>query len=80
MYLSIGNDMAVRDKSIIGIFDLDNTTVTPRGREFLTRAEGEGQVVPCDDLPKSYVLTAEYGMERVYLTALSSTTLEKRMK
>ena len=80
MYLNIGSDLAVRDRSIVGIFDLDNTTVTPRGREFLTRAEGEGQVVPCDDLPKSYVLTAEYGMERVYLTALSTSTLEKRMK
>ena len=80
MYLSIGNDMAVRDKSIIGIFDLDNTTVTARGREFLNRAEKEGQVVPCDDLPKSYVLTAEYGMERVYLTGFSSVTLEKRIK
>jgi len=80
MYLNIGSDMAVRDRSIIGIFDMDNTTVTPRGREFLTRAEQEGQVVPCDDLPKSYVLTAEYGMERIYLTSLSSATLEKRMK
>ena len=80
MYLSIGNDMAVRDQSVIGIFDLDNTTVTVRGREFLSRAEQEGQVVPCDDLPKSYVLTAEYGLSRVYLTALSSSTLEKRMK
>ena len=79
MYLNIGSDMAVRDRSIIGIFDLDNTTVTPRGREFLTRAEQDGQVVPCDDLPKSYVLTAEYGMERIYLTSLSSATLEKRM-
>ncbi|MBO5891817.1 MAG: DUF370 domain-containing protein [Oscillospiraceae bacterium] len=80
MYLSIGNDMAVRDKTVIGIFDLDNTTVTARGREFLSRAEKEGQVVPCDDLPKSYVLTVEYGMERVYLSGLSSATLEKRMK
>lgn len=80
MYLSIGNDMAVRDKSVIGIFDIDNTTVTARGREFLNRAETEGQVVPCDDLPKSYVLTVEYGMERVYLSGLSSSTLEKRMK
>mgnify|MGYP000780360942 CR=1 FL=1 len=26
MFLSIGNDMAVRDRSIIGIFDLDNTS------------------------------------------------------
>ena len=80
MYLSIGNDMAVRDKSVIGIFDIDNTTVTARGREFLNRAEAEGQVVPCDDLPKSYVLTVEYGMERVFLSGLSSATLEKRMK
>ena len=80
MYLSIGNDMAVRDKSIIGIFDLDNTSVSKRTQIFLTKAEKEGQVVPCDDLPKSFVLTAEYGMTRVYLTSLNASTLEKRMK
>ena len=80
MYLSIGNDMAVRDTSIIGIFDMDNTTTSKRTREFLERAEKEGQVVPCDDLPKSFVLTAEYGMERIFLTSLSASTLEKRMK
>lgn len=80
MYLNIGGDMAVREKSIIGIFDLDNTTTSKRTREFLERAEKEGQVVPCDDLPKSFVLTAEYGMERIFLTSLSASTLEKRMK
>ena len=80
MYLNIGNDLAVREKSIIGIFDLDNTTTSKRTREFLERAEKEGQVVPCDDLPKSFVLTAEYGMERIFLTSLSASTLEKRMK
>ena len=80
MYLSIGNDMAVRSSSIIGIFDLDNTTVSKRGREFLEKAEQEGQVVPCDDLPKSYILTAEYGLTRIYLTSLSIQTLEKRLK
>ena len=80
MYLSIGNDMAVREKSIIGIFDLDNTSTSKRTREFLAGAERDGQVVPCDDLPKAFVVTAEYGMDRVYLTSLSSSTLEKRMK
>ena len=80
MYLSIGNDMAVRDKSIIGIFDLDNTSVSKRTQHFLNKAEQEGQVVPCDDLPKSFVLTSEYGMSRVYLTSLNVSTLEKRMK
>ena len=80
MYLNIGNDFSVRDQNIIGIFDLDNTTTSKRTREFLENAEREGQVVPCDDLPKAFILTAEYGMDRVYLTSLSSATLEKRMK
>ena len=80
MYLSIGNDMAVRDRSIIGIFDLDNTSTSKRTRAFLEQAEREGGVVPCDDLPKAYVLTREYGFDRVYLTSLNATTLEKRLK
>ena len=79
MYLSIGNDMAVRDRSIIGIFDLDNTTTSKRTREFLDKAEKDGEVVPCDDLPKSFVLTSEYGFTRVRLTSLNSATLEKRL-
>ena len=80
MYLSIGNDMAVRDSSILGIFDLDNTSTSKRTRAFLDAAEKEGQVVPCDDLPKSFVLTSEYGFTRVHLTALSPATREKRLK
>ena len=57
MYLNIGNDMAVRDKNIIGIFDMDNTSTSKRTREFLEKCEEEGQVVPCDDLPKSFILS-----------------------
>ena len=72
--------MAVRERSVIGIFDLDNTTTSKRTREFLNAAEKEGQVVPCDDLPKSFILTDEYKMQRVFLTSLSAATLEKRMK
>ena len=80
MYLSIGNDTAVRDRSIIGIFDLDNTSTSKRTREFLEKAEKDGEVVPCDDLPKSFVLTSEYGFTRVRLTSLNTATLEKRLK
>ena len=80
MYLNIGNDLSVRDKNIIGIFDMDNTSTSRRTREFLDKAESEGQVVPCDDLPKSFIVTVEYGFERVYLSTLSPGTLEKRLK
>ena len=80
MYLSIGSDMAVREKAIIGIFDMDNTSTSKRTRAFLSKAEKEGKIIPCDDLPKSYVLAVEYGMDKVYLSSLSSATLEKRIK
>lgn len=80
MYVTIAKDRAVRDSSIIGIFDLDNTSTSHRTREFLNSAEQEGQVVPCDELPKSFIVTREYGFNRVYLTEYSSATLEKRLK
>ena len=80
MYLSLGSDMAVRDTSIIGIFDLDNTTCSKHTRAFLRQAEENGQVVAAgEDLPKSVLLTSEYGMTRVYLSQFNPATLEKRL-
>ena len=79
MYIPIGNDMAVRDSSIIGIFDMDNCSWAFRTREFLSRAEQDGEVISAaDDLPKSFLLTSEYGLNRVYLVQFNSTTMEKR--
>ena len=80
MYLSIGNDMAVRESALIGIFDMDNTTTSKKTREFLANAQLEGMVVACDDLPKSFILASEYPMNRVYESTLATATLEKRMK
>lgn len=80
MYLNIGNDMSVRESSVVGIFDMDNTTTSKRTRYFLETAQKEGAIVPCDDLPKSFIVTMEYGMMRVYESTLSAATLEKRMK
>ena len=76
MYLSIGNDMAVRDRSIIGIFDLDNTTAASRDTQrFLSRAEREGRLEnAAEDIPKTFVVCAE----RVYLSQMASATLLRR--
>ena len=80
MYLDIGKNFAVRDRNIIGIFDLDNTSTSPRTKEFLNQAELEGQVVPCDGLPNSFILTYEYAEPKIWLTEYSTATLEKRLK
>ena len=59
---------------------MDNTSTSKRTQQFLNQTEKDGAIVPCDDLPKSFILTAEYGMTRVYLTPFNTATLEKRLK
>ena len=79
MYIPIGNDLSIRERDIVGIFDLDKCSYGKKTREFLARAERDGEVVPAtDDLPKSFILTEEYGLSRVWLVQFNSATLEKR--
>lgn len=80
MYLHLGQSVVVRQKDILGIFDLDNTTSSFRTRKFLERAEREGRMITVtDDLPKSFVVCqGKDGKAVVYLSQLSSATLRGR--
>lgn len=79
MYLHLGNDVVVRKRDIIAVFDMDNTTVSKHSRNFLTVAQKNGSVVDItDDLPKSYIVAEDKGEIRVYISSVSSKTLQKR--
>ncbi len=81
MYIHIGGDKVISDKDIIGIFDMDNTTVSKNTRKnatslMLEKAQREGMVeTVMDDIPKSFVVTEN----KVYITQLSVQTLIKRI-
>ena len=49
MYIHLGRDYVLNDRDIIGIFDLETTTTSPRGREFLNYAQKNGAVVSLSD-------------------------------
>ena len=81
MYLHLGNDVVVRKRDVVGIFDLDNTSQSALTRRFLAAAEKSGSVVNAagDELPKSFVVCAAGGARQtVYLSQLNSSTLLKR--
>lgn len=79
MYLHLGKDTIVRKSDIIGIFDLDNSTVSKNTRDFLTKAEKNGKVINVSmELPKSFVLCREKNGFKVYICQLSPVTLIKR--
>lgn len=81
MYLRISNDCVVMKSEIVGIFDMDNTTVSRQGKYFLPDAEKNGLVIDvADDLPKSYVVVNSGGGTKVYLSSLSSKVLIGRAK
>lgn len=81
MYLHLGNDFSVDSDTVIGVFDMDNTTVSKRGRRFLPDAEKNGRVINAtEDLPRSFIVTRENGETTVYISSISPQTLYKRSK
>ena len=81
MYLNIGGDFSVRAESVIGVFDLDNTSCSKWTRKFLAEAQKAGAVVEAtDELPKSFLVVSEYGENRVILTKYNAAVLLKRMQ
>ena len=74
-FLSISQNISVPTENIIGIFDMDNSTMSPDTRSFLRTSQAEKKLVSdVRDIPKSFVVT----IDKVYLSQLSSHTLEGR--
>ena len=82
MYLHLGQNTIVHESEILGIFDLDITSQSYRTRQYLNRAERNGEVVSIsEELPKSFVVCAQPKNKRnqtVYIAQLSSQTLLRR--
>lgn len=82
MYLHLGQDRVINFSDIIGIFDLDNTTVSKHTRDFLNKSEKKKEVITVSyELPKSFIVSTDrYHDNRVYISSISSTTLQKRFE
>ena len=61
MFIQITKEKFIRQKDIIGVFDLDTSTVSGVTKSFLSRAEKSNKknIVGINTLPKSFVLTDE---------------------
>ena len=76
MYLNIGGEELLK-KNIIGIFDLDTSTVSKKTRDFINKAQKDGKIVTLsNELPKSFIIEAEKGKEeKIYISRFSAETL-----
>lgn len=79
VYVHIGQDFIVPTKSIVCIIDMDTSTWSKHTRALVQRLVREGRTVELfDDLPRAGVLCAGELGEHLYLSGLSSATLQKR--
>jgi hypothetical protein len=76
MYLHAGNNKNIREKDIIGIFDMDNSTVSHITRKYLADAQKEGRVISAkDEIPKSFILYKENGKYMICFSQISTSAL-----
>jgi hypothetical protein len=79
MFLHIGGGTAIPLRNVIAIFDLETTTISKDTKDFLKIAEEEGFIETIsDDIPKSFIITEIDKKSKIYLSGISSTTLQKR--
>lgn len=81
MYLTLGKETVIPEKTVLGVFDLDTSTQSPISREFLSQAEKRGQVMnTAEDLPISFFLCEDRKKTLIYLSQSSSRTVYRKSK
>lgn len=80
MYIHLGNEISISDKGIIGIFDIENTSLGNDTREFLKKSTGDGRIVNVSyEMPKSFIVCSDRKAgDTVYISQISAATLLKR--
>ena len=79
MFLHVGNNKNIRIKNVIGIFDMDNTTVSAITRKYLTGKQKQGLVESAmEEIPKSFILYREGEEYKICFSQLSSAALMGR--
>ena len=77
MYVYLGGDIAIKTSEILGIFDMDTSTVNKATRDYLSNAEKTKKIIYVNyELPKSFIVCKD----KIYICPLNTTTLLKRCR
>ncbi len=81
MYLHVGNNRNIRINSIVGIFDMDNSTVSMITRKFLGSKQKSMLVEAVSgEIPKSFILYFEKNQYKICFSPLSVAALHGRVE
>ena len=81
MYLHVGNEVILNEKDVVGVFAIENASISKFTKEFLSRSQKAGDVVTVTgDIPKSLVVWEKNGERKLFLSQLAPATLRKRQR
>ena len=81
MYLHVGNNRNIRKSSVIGIFDMDNATMSALTKKSLGRMQKQLRIETASlEIPKSLVLYEELGESRICMSPISVSALMGRIE
>ena len=79
MYLHLGQSTVVRADTLLGIFDLEKSTISRTTRDYLAQATARGEVVNVSaEMPKSFIVAEKNGKRTIYVSQISPATLLRR--
>jgi hypothetical protein len=79
-YVNIGNNRSIPVSGIVGIYDMDNATVSAEMRKWLRDAQKSGIVISvAESLPKSIIYYDDGINENVYFSPFSTAVIQKRI-
>lgn len=79
LYIDIG-DLIIDSKKIIGMFDIDKTTVFKVNRNYLSNMEKRGKIISnVQKIPKSFIIYRDGNCNLVYISPLMVSTIVKRL-
>lgn len=77
MFLYLGGDITVKSKEVIGIFDIEECSVSRTTAEFLNFSQKKGKIVNVsDEMPKSFIVTDS----KTYISNVSNRTIALRAR
>lgn len=82
MFLYVGSNKGIPIKKIIGIFDMDNATLSSVTRKYLSERERKKAIISAslEEIPKSFILyTDSDGEEKICFSQFSSISLKGRI-
>jgi len=80
MYRHIGDNVCVRTDRIIGIFDIENSTVEEATRKFLKSAETKNRITYASPkMPKSFILAEGAAGVDVYVSSITVLAIKERI-